>query len=87
MNVTVQIPDKIAHDLSLDGPGAERRALEMFALEGYRRGEIGRAKVGELLGLCFYDTEAFLKENGAEIPLTLEEHHRSVKAFEKLLGQ
>jgi hypothetical protein len=87
MNVTVHIPDGIAHDLNLDGPGAERRALEMFALEGYRRGEIGRAKVGELLGLCFYDTEAFLKENGAEIPLTLEEFHRSADALERLLSR
>jgi hypothetical protein len=87
MNVTVEIPDAIARELNLDGPGAARRAMEMFALEGYRSGEIGRAKVGQLLGLDFYETEAFLKEHGAEIKLTLEEHHQSVKALEQLLAK
>jgi hypothetical protein len=53
MNVTVQIPDAIAHELNFGGPEAPRRALEMFALEGYRSGAIGRAKVGELFGLSF----------------------------------
>ncbi len=87
MNVTVELPDAIAHQLRLDGPQAGRRALEMFALEGFRGGELTRGKVGELLGLSFYETEEFLKLNGAEIKLTLEEFQRSSTALEALIAR
>lgn len=87
MLVSVEMPDPIAHQLRLDGPQAGKRALEMFALEGYRSGELTRGKVGELLGLSFYDTEEFLKKNGAEIKLTLEEFQRSSEALERLISR
>jgi hypothetical protein len=57
MNLTVEIPDTIAHRLQLDGPEAQRRALEFFALQGYESGKRSRRQVGDLLGLSFYDTE------------------------------
>ena len=42
-----------------------RGALEAVALEGYRDGSLTRDQVGRLLGLSFWDTEAFLKERQA----------------------
>lgn len=85
MLLSVELPDLIAKQLHLDGEQGGRRALEMFALEGYRSGELSRGKVGELLGLSFYETEEFLKKNGAEIKLTLAEFQRSSAALERLI--
>jgi hypothetical protein len=87
MTFSVEIPDSFAKPLHLDGPQPDRRALEVFALEGYRSGELSRGKVGELLGLGFYDTEEFLKRNGAEIKLSSEEFERSSAALENLIGR
>ena len=85
MIVSVDVPDPIARQLHLDGEQGKRRALEMMALQGYGAGELTRGKVGELLGLSFYETEEFLKRNGAEIKLTLEEFHRGSAALERLV--
>ena len=42
-----------------------RRALEAIAVEGYRSGALTRAEVGRVLGLSYWETEAFLKERQA----------------------
>ena len=85
MIFSVEVPDSFTKPLHLDGPEPNHRALEMFALEGYRAGELSRGKVGELLGLSFYETEEFLKKNGAEIKFTLAEFERSSLALERLI--
>ncbi len=87
MIFSVEIPDSFARQLHLDGRHPDRRTLEVFALEGYRAGELSRGKVGELLGLSFYETEEFLKRNGAEIKMSLAEFQRSSAALEKLIEQ
>jgi hypothetical protein len=85
--VSLDIPDQIASLLHLDEEKGKRRALEMFALEGYRGGDLSRGQVSELLGLEFNETEAFLKEHGAFIPLTPAEFQRSSEALEELFSR
>jgi hypothetical protein len=85
MLVSVEIPDQIARQLHLDGPASHRRALEIFALEGYRTLELSRRQVGELLGLSFYETEDFLKRSNATIPLSMEEYERGSSALRGVL--
>ena len=87
MTFLVEVPDSFARQLHLDGPQPDRRALEVFALEGYRAGELSRGQVSELLGLGFHDTEQFLKANNANIELTLEEFHEDAANLEKLLAR
>jgi predicted HTH domain antitoxin len=87
MLLSVELPDAIAAQLHLDGEAGSRRVLEIFALEGYRAGDLSRGQVGELLGLSFYETEAFLKTNRASIEYSLEEHDRDTSALQKLLGR
>jgi len=53
MLVSVELPDPIAKQLHLDGEQGNRRALEIFALEGYRTGELSRGQISELLDLEF----------------------------------
>lgn len=59
----------------------------MFALEGYRAGELSRGQVSELLEMEFNETERFLKEHNAFIPLTLEEFERDSEGLEGFLSK
>ena len=85
MNLTVELPDVIAHQLRLDGPDAQARAREIFALQGYESGRLSRRQVGDFLGLSFYETEEFLKVNGGQITMTADEVYRDVRGLEDLL--
>lgn len=87
MNITVELPDAIAHRLRLDGPDAQARAREIFAIQGYESGQLSRRQVGDLLGLSFYDTEEFLKANGGHIPMTPDEVYADVRELQELLCQ
>ncbi len=83
----LEVPDAIAQQLHLDGADGERRALELFALEGYRQGSLSRGQVSELLDLEFNETEGFLKKHQAFIPLSRQEFARSSKGLEGLLNR
>ncbi len=67
-------------------PQSNRRALEMFALEGYRSSELSRGQVSELLGMGFEETEQFLKEHHANIELSLPDFQHSSEELERLLS-
>ncbi len=71
MFLTVEIPDRIARRLRLDADQAGRRALEMFALAGYRAGELSRGLVSEMLDMEFNETEQFLHDHGAFLDIRL----------------
>ena len=49
MDVTVRIPDDLAHRLGTAGE-LERRALEALALEGFRLGHLTKPELRRLLG-------------------------------------
>jgi hypothetical protein len=85
MNLTVELPDAIAHRLRLDGPDAQVCAREIIALHGYKSGQLSRAQVGDLLRLSFYECEEFLKAHGGQIPTTVDEVYQDVHALEALL--
>jgi hypothetical protein len=68
MNVAIELPEDIVRQLGSSWGDMPRRALEAVALEGYRSGALNRGQVGRLLGLNFWETEAFLKEMQAYLP-------------------
>ncbi len=63
--IAVDLPDDIAKRLETAWPDVSRGALEAVALEAYRDGTLSREQVGRVLGLSFWETEAFLKERQA----------------------
>jgi predicted HTH domain antitoxin len=63
--VTVEIPANIERSLSGEWPDLSRKVTEAIALEGYRQAALSQGQVGQMLGLNFWETEAFLKEDGA----------------------
>lgn len=87
MILSLEMPDTIARQLGLDGEQGNRRALEVFALEGYRSGELSRGQVSELLGQSFYETEAFLKKHDCGLGATFEDHEKSVSRLREFLAR
>ena len=87
MLLSVEIPDALAKQLHLDGPECSRRALEIFALEGYRAGEFSRGQVSEALSLSFSETEELLKRNDISPGVTVAQYDRSSEALEKILAR
>ena len=63
--IAVDLPEDIAKRLESAWRDLSRGALEAAAVEGYRDGTLSREQVGRLLGLSFWETEAFLKERQA----------------------
>ena len=83
MLVSVELPDPIAKQLRLDGEQGKRRALEMFALEGYRNGELSRGQVSELLDLEFNETMEFLRAHDSVRSITLEQFEEDANGLRK----
>jgi predicted HTH domain antitoxin len=63
--IAVELPEDIAKRLESAWRDLSRGTLEAVALEGYRDGTLSREQVGRVLGLSFWETEAFLKERQA----------------------
>jgi hypothetical protein len=71
--IAVELPDDIAKRLQSAWSDVSRGTLEAVALEGYRNAALTRDQVGRLLGLSFWDTEAFLKKRQACLAYTEED--------------
>ena len=87
MILNLEIPDSIARQLRLDGPGGPRRALEMLALHSYRSRELSHGQIGELLNMSFHATEQFLTAHNAPSGLGPDEHLRGLRNLEKATAE
>ncbi len=85
MNVTVQIPDDLAERLIAAGGDLSRRALEAFALEEYKSGNLTKPELRKLLG---YETRAamdgFLKAHGVFEEYTLDDLEQERRDLSRL---
>jgi hypothetical protein len=85
MNLTVQIPDDIAHQLSVARGDLSRRALEALALHEYKTGHLTRAQLRRTLGFgTRYELDGFLKSRGVLDDYSLEDIQREIKNLESL---
>jgi hypothetical protein len=87
MIVSVEVPDPIARQMHLDGAEGGRRALEMFAIEGYRSGQLSRGQIGQLLDFSLWETESFLKQHDCGLGLTLDEYERDLGRAREFLAR
>lgn len=67
MNITVELPDQVARQWGETPDAVSLHFREDAAIEGYREGRLSHRQVGELLGLDYWRTEAFLE--GRRVPL------------------
>ena len=84
MNLTLQIPDDLAIDLSANGADLSRRALEAFALEEFRSGHLNENGLRRMLGLTRYELDGFLKAHDIWIDFSLGDVRRDVATLERL---
>lgn len=88
MEISISVPDDIAHDLRSQWRDLPRHALEALAADSYRRGVLTAGQVRRLLDLpTRLDVDAFLKEAGAYLHYTEEDLDRDSRALEELLGR
>ena len=85
--IAVELPEDIAKRLESAWRDVSRGTLEAVALEGYRDGALSRDQVGRLLGLSFWDTEAFLKERQAYLAYTEEDLEQDRRDLGRLRPQ
>ena len=67
MQVTVEMPDQVARQWGETPVLVGRHVMEDAAVEGYRAGRLTQRQVGVMLGLDYWQTEAFLTERA--VPL------------------
>ena len=85
--IAVELPEDIAKRLESAWRDVSRGTLEAVALEGYRDGALTRDQVGRLLGLSFWDTEAFLKERQAYLAYTEEDLEQDRRDLDRIRPQ
>lgn len=85
MNVAVNLPEDIASRLQASWQDLSRGTLEAIALEGYRSEVLTRDQVARLLGLSFWEVEAFLKARGAYLPYNDDDLDQDRQTLDRLL--
>ena len=89
MEIVLDIKDEIIPDLQngIEKP-LNRRALELLAVDSYKKGNLSEYQVRVMLGFDNrFDVDAFLKEHGAFYDYTSEELERDTAALQHLLQQ
>jgi predicted HTH domain antitoxin len=85
MQIALELPEDIATQLGNAWRDLSRGTLEAVAVEGYREGALTRDQVSRLLGLSFWETEAFLKERQAYLAYTEEDFEQDRKDLDRLM--
>ena len=73
MQITLELPDKIAPQLAEVGQDLSRAAVEALVLEAYRARRLSEDQAAELLGLDHYELDGFLKQHGVCLDYSIED--------------
>jgi predicted nucleotidyltransferase/predicted HTH domain antitoxin len=76
MQVTVDLPDEVAHRLAEKQPDLARAVLEATAIEAVRDGVISAGKAAEMLGVGLDAMDGILKRAEVYLDYTLEDLER-----------
>ena len=87
MQVTLDIPDLIARQLTPDAEGISRFIVENMAAQAYRSGILSSREVSVLLGHeSRWETEDFLSAHDAWPGLTAEEAGEDSRELSRLMA-
>ncbi|HYN19620.1 MAG TPA: UPF0175 family protein [Thermoanaerobaculia bacterium] len=82
MEITIQVPDAVAHRLRASWQDLPRHALEAVAAEAYRQGLLTSAEVQEVLGITSrYEVDGFLKQAQAFLQYTADDLEEDVRSY------
>jgi len=80
MQISLELPEDIAHNLAANDQDLSRAALEALAIEGVRSGKLSTGQARRMLGIrTRYQMDGFLKAHGVHLPLTVEDVKRDAK--------
>jgi predicted HTH domain antitoxin len=85
MQITVKMPDQVARQWGENPDAVGRHVLEDAAVEGYRAGRLSHRQVGEMLGLDYWQTEAFLAERHVPLNYSAADLEADQAAWDKIL--
>jgi len=86
MQVTVEMPDQVARQWGDTPDAVGRHVLEGAAVEGYRAGRLSQRQVGAMLGLDYWQTEAFLGQHTVPLNYSPADLSADSATLEKLLS-
>lgn len=78
------MPDQIAHRWGDTPETVGRHVLEDAAIERYRAVCISHRQAGEILGLDYWQTEAFLDERGVPVNYSVADLDADNATFDKI---
>src|SRR5260370_889467 len=88
MQIILELPDDIAHNLASDAPGLTRAALEALAIEGVRSGKLSTGQARRLLGFSTrMHVDGFLKAHSVFLPLIVDDVKRDTEVSRQFREQ
>ena len=85
MSVTVHLPPDLEERLRSRFPNLDRRVLEGYAVDAYRRGELSSFQVGQILGFKDrWETNEFLSAQGVFPNYDAEDFEADMRNLERL---
>ena len=88
MEITLNIPDELARQVTPEGRDPARVALEALALEGYRTERLSESAVRQMLGFeTRIEVHAFLKQHGVYLHYNVADLEQDLVSGEKLRGR
>jgi hypothetical protein len=82
MEISIQIPDEVGERLHSRWQDLPRHALEALIVDAYRREVLTAAEVQGILSLASrHDTDAFLKEAGADLGYTWQDLEEDLQTY------
>jgi predicted HTH domain antitoxin len=85
MDVVVSMPDPVARQWGDTPQAICRHVVEDAAVGRYRAGRLSHRQVGEVLGLDYWQTEAFLEERGVPLNYSANDLEADAATLEKVL--
>ena len=87
MQITMEMPDQIARRWGETPNDVARHVLEGAAVERYRAGRLTQRQVGAMLGLDYWQTEAFLNERAVPLNYSAADLAADNATLEKILSR
>ena len=85
MQITVEIPDTLAHKLEAKWGNLEHKLLELWVIEAYRDVLISAGRARELLEFSTrLELDAFFKERDVHLHYDMADLAQDLKTMEKL---
>jgi predicted HTH domain antitoxin len=87
MQVTVELPDQVARQWGETPDAVGRHVMEDAAIEGYRAGRLSHRQLGAMLGLDYWQAEAFLKTRNVPLNYSVADLAADSATLDKILAR